>query len=294
MTIYPEYQDTLEISNVKKGQLPFYIRRNTIDTSYHLHHHDFAEFSVVVGGTGTETINGVTHPLESGTVTLLPPNQMHKFRCDSEPLQIYCCMFDTRLLFESQTDAELGQLLLQSGERYPYYCTLRGDRAERMFLLCKEMFTEYQEARIGKFSGIRAKLIEGLLLFFRSQLEASPGAVQESFRDDKRWDWDIIQHVHKNYLEKLTLEELSAKFGVSPAYISRLFKKLTGCGFLEYLHTLRIRRASSLLLLTDMAITDVSSEAGFESLRTFWRVFKEMKRMTPGEFRQLYGHDTSD
>jgi transcriptional regulator GlxA family with amidase domain len=68
-------------------------------------------------------------------------------------------------------------------------------------------------------------------------------------------------------------------------YISRLFKDHVGQSFLTYLHGLRIKSAASLLISTEMPIADISTEVGFESYRTFLRVFREIRGQTPSDYR---------
>src|SRR5690606_32673826 len=101
--------------------------------------------------------------------------------------------------------------------------------------------------------------------------------------------WKVLQYLHVHYQEDLSLESISRQFRVSPPYISRLFKEHVGQSFLTYLHELRIKSAASLLISTDMSISDIATEVGFESYRTFLRVFRDIRGQTPSEFREMIG-----
>jgi transcriptional regulator GlxA family with amidase domain len=71
----------------------------------------------------------------------------------------------------------------------------------------------------------------------------------------------------------------------SSPYLSRIFKNHMGQSFQDYLNALRVNRACTLLVTSDITITDVAIESGFEHFRTFSRVFKEVKGLTPKEYR---------
>lgn len=287
MSGFLEYADTLNYVSVKKGQLPFYCMFNLIKEDIPLHHHDYLELSFVVGGYGSETLNGVTHALKPGSISFLLPHHIHEIHSDpNTSLQLFCCMFDISLIFESTTDAELGRILLQTGNQLPSYNDLNESEAREMNLLCKAIFNEYQGSGIGKFSVIRSKVIEALVIYARSHSAAIRASSDDLNANTKKSDWEIVQFVHTHYLNELTQDELCKKFGVSPAYISRLFRRLLNIHFQDYIHTLKVRRASSLLLTTDMSVLDISVNSGFESFRTFSRVFKKHTGISPRVYRQ--------
>jgi two-component system response regulator YesN len=80
-------------------------------------------------------------------------------------------------------------------------------------------------------------------------------------------------------------EELS----MNPAYISRLFKQMTGQTFVEYLKRIRIEKSKELLLNSSLKINEVGRRVGYEHSYYFIKVFKELMGLTPGEFKKLYG-----
>jgi len=73
--------------------------------------------------------------------------------------------------------------------------------------------------------------------------------------------------------------------GISRYYLSRIFSNKLNSSFNEFVNNIRVSYASTLILATDMTITQICNEAGFNSLRTFNRVFKESFHMTPSEYR---------
>ncbi|MCI8397841.1 MAG: helix-turn-helix transcriptional regulator [Oscillibacter sp.] len=85
----------------------------------------------------------------------------------------------------------------------------------------------------------------------------------------------------------LSLNMIAEQLGMNQAYLSTLFTRWQGEGFVDYLNRYRVEKAKSLLELTDSLIRDVGYKVGFNSVQNFNRVFKKQTGMTPQQYRQL-------
>ncbi|MBR5509185.1 MAG: helix-turn-helix transcriptional regulator [Lachnospiraceae bacterium] len=94
-----------------------------------------------------------------------------------------------------------------------------------------------------------------------------------------------VEYVAKNFREKISLEQMACDLGVSKYVLSRLFSKIFHCNFTGYVNGVRLNYALCMLDRTNESITNICYDCGFESQRTFNRVFKERYRMTPREYR---------
>ncbi|WP_158301979.1 AraC family transcriptional regulator [Paenibacillus mesophilus] len=284
MTTFPIFQDSLRLNKFKKGELPLFITHYSMGHGYPNHHHEFAEMSLVTAGQGTEIVNGVEHRLKPGSICLLPPYHLHALKLDAQqPLQKFCCMFDMNLMFQPEF-AEIGPWLVKlSDEMTPFY-----DMPDQPFQTIRSVLSalgdEYASDSLGKQGFMRVKLMEAIYLFFRHH----PGfASLDSAVDLHPEEWDYVKYVNTHFMEEtISLEEVAGKFGVSVFVVRNAFKRLLGKNFLEYLHMLRIRRASSLLTATDMSVAEVAYDVGFSSLRSFTRVFKETTGMSATDYRK--------
>ncbi len=97
----------------------------------------------------------------------------------------------------------------------------------------------------------------------------------------------IQEYIDENLNGKLQLNEVAEVFGLSPAYLSVLFKKSTETGFSEYVYTKKIERAKEMLLSGDMKIYEVADALGFESAYYFSKVFKKVDGHSPREYIQI-------
>lgn len=105
-------------------------------------------------------------------------------------------------------------------------------------------------------------------------------------------DEDFLLRFNKLVLNNLSSKELSVQFLIDQIGMSRTplyakLKALTNMGVNDYINRLRIEKASELLQgAPNLTITEVSEEVGFEYQRYFSTLFKQVKGVTPTQFRQ--------
>lgn len=98
---------------------------------------------------------------------------------------------------------------------------------------------------------------------------------------------EAIRYIHENYHKPLDLAMVSNHVSLNYAYFSNLFKKNIGKGFAEYLRDVRLDKARRLLAETDYKIVEISTMVGYESYKSFTRVFREAVGRQPTEYRQM-------
>lgn len=292
MKALPEYVDVMEEVNRFHPDIPFYMFHYVLDRRYPHHYHDFAELMFIVDGEGTEVLNGREHRLGSGSVTFLLPNHLHEI-IPRTPLVTYCCMFDLKLFYDAPHDAELTKYLFRAGVDLPSYVDLPPEQSKNMETIMGSLHGEWKASNPGKNLLIRSKLVEALFAYIRAALASALPVSGETKPEEADAVWDVIHHVHLHYADELSLGLIAREMGVSMSKISRIFKAQVGKSFLEYVHSLRIHKAATMLSTTAMSVTDISAEVGFDSYRTFTRVFKSMTGFTPSEYRLTSANPSS-
>lgn len=96
----------------------------------------------------------------------------------------------------------------------------------------------------------------------------------------------VQKYIQNHIEERLSLNNVAAIFGLSPNYLSVLFKKTCNIGFSEYIAQMKVSKAKSILLENDMKIYEVADQLGFESAFYFSRVFKKVEGISPREYMQ--------
>lgn len=97
---------------------------------------------------------------------------------------------------------------------------------------------------------------------------------------------NACNYMESHYGEKLSLEEISNHFYISPNYFSSLFKKEMGVNFLEYLTAVRMREAAKLLRDPRYTIAQVAELTGYRDVSHFSASFAKKYGMTPSAWRR--------
>ncbi len=100
----------------------------------------------------------------------------------------------------------------------------------------------------------------------------------------------ILVYIEHHYMDKLTVSEISAAVGISPAYFSTFFSRHFRQRFADYLRNYRIEQACILLTNTTLSIAEIALSTGFGSSSHFIQRFGEIRGMTPLAYRRGDSH----
>jgi AraC-like DNA-binding protein len=100
----------------------------------------------------------------------------------------------------------------------------------------------------------------------------------------------IVDRITENVSAPLSAAEFAAEMGMSESQFSRFFRRQTGNTFTDFVNRIRVNLACQLLMETDRQVTHICYEVGFQNVANFNRRFRDIKGMTPSEFRRQAGH----
>lgn len=100
---------------------------------------------------------------------------------------------------------------------------------------------------------------------------------------------EIEREIRANFADNLTLKDLSRKYYVNSSYLGQLFKKKYDQSFKDYLCSVRISEAASMLLKTDEKIPVIAEKVGYKDTDYFIQKFIELKGCTPAKYRRNSG-----
>ena len=95
-------------------------------------------------------------------------------------------------------------------------------------------------------------------------------------------------YVKKHFKEKVYLDDIAGKLGISSSYLSRIFKRETGICIQDYVNDIRIERAANLLIYSEESIPRIAEYVNFPSQSYFGKIFKAKRNMTPRQYRESY------
>ena len=96
----------------------------------------------------------------------------------------------------------------------------------------------------------------------------------------------VMRHVHEHFCGDLTLGEVAAVAGMEVSTFSRYFKKNTGHTFNRFVNQLRVHHACAQLIRTNLTVTEICFEAGFNNTANFNRQFRAFCGTTPTDYRR--------
>lgn len=96
----------------------------------------------------------------------------------------------------------------------------------------------------------------------------------------------MLSYIHRNFRNKITLEEIAAAANISEREANRIFQKIIQQTPFEYLLSYRLNMAKELLSHSDLSITEISYRCGFTDSAYMGKQFRKANGLTPKEYRQ--------
>jgi len=99
-----------------------------------------------------------------------------------------------------------------------------------------------------------------------------------------------MRYIEENYNEDIKLAKLAKEIYISPDYFSRLFKKVAGCTYVEYITKIRIENAKILLANPIISIAEVAKKTGYSDPNYFSKVFKKNVGISPSQYKKIHNN----
>lgn len=235
----------------------------------HLHRH--VEFFYLLDGHCRAFIDATEYTVEPGDILIAFPNQVHRFEATGKERYLLFIVHPEMMPEWEEVFAKQ----LPTSAQVPH-----ADRDPSLLRLLQLMAEKGSEA--GTYRDVA---LRGLLLAFFGQLLPHM-ELTDSRSQDSHAIREIVDFCTRNYTAELSLETLEEALHLSRYYISHLFSHKMNIRFNDYVNSLRVTEACRLLRQTDRSITDISTQAGFCTLRTFNRSFVKQMGQSPSEYRR--------
>ncbi len=267
-----------------------WLKQPSFDPNWHFHPE--YQLFVVLKGSGTRFIGDHVTQFREGDITFTGPNLPHMWRSDNEGLDIDESLWSEGIVVYFHEDF-IGKSLFQKEEliklKQLFQNSLRGlDIIGETAVLIKSMMKGL--LRLEGFDGV-LELLKILNHIGNAQdniLLASPGYTNTLKIGDTERMNKVHAYVMKNFRSKIELATVASIANMTPTSFSRYFKTHANKTFSEFIIEIRIGFACKLLIETDMSITQVCYESGFNTLSNFNRQFKFITKRTPNSFKRKY------
>lgn len=236
----------------------------------HLHNH--IEMVYMIEGRAKAFVDSKECIISTGDAFIVFPNQIHQYqKIDKENFFIS--------IFPSDLCPEFLNIFKYKVPVSPVI--KNASENTKIFPLIKNIVETKREREKTSFYDT---IIKGYYLVLLSELFK-----MMQFEEAKSSDANVIKAIinfcTENYTKDIKLETISRELHISKYYVSHLFSEKLHMGFNEYIGMLRISDACRLLKSQDMSITEVAYGVGFNSTRSFNRIFLKCTGMTPREYK---------
>lgn len=242
------------------------------------HFHDSYEIYYLLSGNRRYLVKNDLYDVYPGDFVLIPNMTIHRtMNIPGEQNDKY----HSRYLLTPSREM-IPDIFLPLFEHHHYRLS-KEQQSAVMACFSDIAFNSKHQDRYSNFAN-QANLIKILTILARHHfLDASTQAVSKTDITMKK----AAAYIKENCDKLLTLQSVADHFEISREYFSTAFKASTGFGFNDYLNQMRISKASTLLLSTNLPIEAISELCGFNDSNYFANVFRKNLGLTPSQFRVL-------
>ena len=262
-------------------------------TSFSMHWHKEIEIIYVETGVCEVNIDLQRYVIRSGDIVIVRPYALHSIKQHgTEEGCIISWVFDVRMLCSGSTDACYTKYLLplQKGElEYPQVIDHTHEHYMEFYQVLMELHQVCDEKGDILEFNIKWRLAKLFYLLFKYVFCVKKKTVQEK-QDALKNIRIVLDYIQENYMNPISVEELSQLVHFSEPYFMRFFKKHTGVTCVEYINEYRLARAPDLLKSTAATIMEVAMQVGIHNVSYFNRIFKKRYGITPKEYRKQVRH----
>lgn len=258
LVLYQHWHDEIEIFYLEEGEIEFFIEDRCI-------------------------------PMKEGEAILIPPNLLHMaWNTYHKKCCFYAFLFSPVLFNEAYSNSYYNrfvQPLKHNGRLYIHHFTHELSWQNELLRFLKQILNFYNREDIDIWElDLHGLLYQLWSLYYNNyMLSINLSTTYQKLYNKLE---PSIDYIHENYITDLTLELLANQSGLCKGSFCRYFKELIGESPFTYIVRYRIRKSCELLLNTEMKITQVASQCGFDNISYYNRAFMQYMKCKPSEYRK--------
>lgn len=285
-----------ENTRLEHSIYPFQLFRNhhsakMNDCILYLHWHEHFEIIVMRKGRALFHIDSRPYTVTVGDVVIIPGGSLHVgYSLDDGDVNYDCVVLNASLFNDWMHDpvhVKYVSPYLEGRQRYPVKPADQDELCANYYPILDEVIAELAAKAPAYQLVVKSKLHVLFTLLSRTfmlhQLDDKP--VEGYFPNYERFKL-LIQRLESNFSEKMTIEQAAKQVSLNPHYFCKLFKRLTGRTFIEYVNICRMNEAKRLLLESNDSITEIASKVGCGNPNYFTKLYKKYMGKAPSITRR--------
>ena len=256
--------------------------------SFPLHWHHYVEIIYAQHDGIIYEVNGEEICMKGGDILFIWPGELHSIIYMPEAEYTLMLQFDAQILTNFIDFRKVAYLfysirLLQEEKETILVQKLQ----EKMLAMWKSSQEELYMNEIK----VCMKIYEFIICLGEGRKMADASNTKQLTMHKSKVDqqlFNVCNYLTTHCTDNIKLEDAASIAGFSKYHFSKLFREYSGLGFTEFMIRERLRIAETLLRERTLTITEVSLEAGFNSISSFNRVFLQFKKVSPTQFRKMH------
>ena len=251
-----------------------------------IHHHDFYEVFLFLGGNVEYNIEGRNYHLERGDILLISPLELHQVRInmDQDPYERYVLWLDARYLSSLSTlNTSLTACFDGSRPNHTNLLRTSQDRWDSVLALIQKLARETYGTAYGRDIAGTGLLLQLLVELNRMSMEND--LVQETEEHSSVLVARVMDYIGQHYNEALSLERLAGEFYISKYHLSHEFNRVVGTSMYRYIVLKRLNIATQ-MLRDGVPASDAALNCGYRDYANFYRAFKDEYGLSPKRYAE--------
>lgn len=250
-------------------------------SNYPFHWHDKYELFQVLNNPCHFLVNGQLIHAQPGDLIAIDGQTVHRLMVDSDNTQVRIIQFPVHILLNSSAPIRplKPHITRQEIAALPQ---LEQTLAQLFPIMDQEPHVPISQSN-PYLQSLFAALYFLLMRYFATE-EPSTAA-----SDERQVFYKVVEWINQYYTQAINIQTAAARLYIPRGRLAKLFRKYSGMDMNEYINSQRITLANE-LLLRGSRIAEAAADSGFQSIRTFNKIYKEHMGVTPSEYlHSLHG-----
>ena len=208
-----------------------------------------------------------------GAIVVINSGDIHSVKCQDNPCDFIIMQFDFSFCEDmgfDMTNVTIKKLI----------------HDDEIGKLMTDAFNDFKNREEYYRQALKIKALSILLKMYRNYVILDNE--KNSSYNKKMLSKRIVKYARHHFDENITVEDIAKHCGYSRFYVSKTFKEVTGKTLVDFINTLKIHKAKSMLESANVDIGEIANKCGFASQSYFSNVFKKHENISPFEYKNRF------
>ncbi|TCM98986.1 AraC-like DNA-binding protein [Paenibacillus sp. BK033] len=257
----------------------------------YLHWHEHFEIIVMQQGSAVFHIDSESYEAYPGDVLFVPAGALHVGYSLCEGDISYLAIVYNSSLFQNwmQDSLHTKYVLpyLEGRVQLPVKPTLLDPSCADNYYLLEQANSEFKAKQPAYQLMVKSQLHMLLTLLSRKFLpQQLPEQATNRYVHNREQFKALIEYIEASFADKQTVADAAKRMNLNVHHFCKMFKKLTGRTFIDYVNVCRVNEAERLLLAGELSITEIAGRVGCDNSNYFTKMYKKYKGVAPSQLRK--------